>query len=219
MLFKRRDLLEKKILLVILKFPFAWHVMVIAVIFTIISGLEYLIRFSSLVKDKVLNIPNLITLIRLLLIPFFIISIFEEKTNIAILIFAIIAVSDKIDGISARLMEQMTDFGSNFDSFTDWTFIFTTLISFIILDFISLFYGTMLAIALILIAIIKLAYQSKYDKTLTSSISKLNVGLGYITILTILLDFVYKIYFLIGILAMTYLTVVYFIIKSVPRKK
>jgi len=59
------------ILLVILKFQFAWHVMLIAVIFTVISGLNYLVKFSSLVKDKVLNIPNLITLIRLLLIPFF----------------------------------------------------------------------------------------------------------------------------------------------------
>jgi len=207
------------ILLVILKLQFAWHAMLIAVIFTVISGFDYLIRFSNLVRDKVLNVPNLITLMRLLLIPFFIISIFDNKTNIAIIIFMAIAVSDKIDGISARFMKQITEFGSTFDSFTDWTFIVVALIAFIYSKYISITFSILLIIPLISSALIKLHYLKKYNKTLTSIPSKIAVGIGYITILTVLINFVYKDIFLIISLGSAYLAMVTFMVKSTKKKK
>ncbi|MBS3102248.1 CDP-diacylglycerol--glycerol-3-phosphate 3-phosphatidyltransferase [Candidatus Woesearchaeota archaeon] len=206
------------ILLVILKFQFAWHVMLIAVLFTVISGLDYLIKFSNLVKDKMLNIPNLITLTRLVLIPVFVIFVFEDKTNISIMIFAIIALSDKIDGISARLMKQVTEFGSNFDSFTDWTFIVVALIAFIYSGHISFIFGILAAIPSVSTAIIKLYYLKKHNKTLTSTVSKITVGLSYITVLTILINFVYKNHFLIAALSFAYLTMVAFMAKASSRK-
>ena len=202
------------ILLVILKFQFAWHAMLIAVILTAVSGLDYLLKFSSLFKDRVVNIPNLITLIRLLLIPLFIISVFENKINIAIIIFAVIALSDKIDGLSARLMKQVTEFGSIFDAFTDWTFILVCIIAGIYGKHISLIYGLLVLMPFISIALSKLYFLKKFDKPLLSVISKLSVGLGYITILTVLINFVYKDFFLIVALGMAYLTMINFMIKA-----
>lgn len=201
------------ILLVILNYQFAWYVMLIAVIFTVVSGINYLIKFTSLSKDKVLNVPNLITLLRLLLIPFFVISVFEEKINIAIIIFTIIAVSDKIDGISARFMKQMTEFGSVFDSFTDWTLILVTLIIFVIANYISIIISLLFLVPIISIAMMKLYYIKKRDKILTSTISKIAVGLGYIIIFTLLIDFIYKDFFLIAGLGISYLTMANFMIK------
>ena len=205
------------ILLVILNFQFAWHVMLIAVILTIISGLDYLIRFSGIVKDKVINIPNLITLFRLLLIPFFIIAIFENKINIALIIFAVIALSDKIDGLSARLTKQITEFGHLFDAFTDWTFIFVSLITGIYAKYISVIYVLLISVPFISIALLKLYSLKNFNKSSLSAIGKLSVGIAYITILAILIDFVYKDFFLITALGMAYLSMVSFMIK-VSRK-
>ncbi len=205
------------ILLVILNFQFAWHAMLIAVILTIISGLDYLIKFSSIVKDKVINIPNLITLIRLLLIPFFIISIFENETNIALIIFAAIALSDKIDGLSARLTKQVTEFGNLFDSFTDWTFILVSLIIGIYAKYVSVVYVLLISVPFISIALLKLYFLKKFNKPFSSIINKFSVGLAYITILVMLTDFVYKNFFLVAALGMAYLSMVNFMIK-VSRK-
>ena len=54
--------------------------------------------------------------------------------------------------------------------------------------------------------------------TFLSIINKLSVGLGYITILTVLIDFIYKDYFLIAALGMAYLTMANFMVKA-GRKK
>src|SRR3989338_10366812 len=65
------------IVAVILNVPFNWWFMLIAVIITVISGLDYLIKMTRLMKENVLNLPNIITALRLILIPFFIISLVE----------------------------------------------------------------------------------------------------------------------------------------------
>lgn len=208
------------IILVILNFKYSWYAMLIAVLFTIISGFDYLVKFSNLIKDRVVNVPNLITLTRLLLIPLFIIYILNYNINVAILIFALIALGDKLDGISARVTKQITEFGSAFDSFTDWTFVIATTLTFVYTRYISIISGILLVIPLFIIAIIKLYYLRKYNKTITPIISKITVGIGYITIATILLNFVYKNVFLIVTIVMVYVTLAAFAVKAmaVPNK-
>ena len=125
-----------------------------------------------------------------------------------------ITLGDKLDGISARIMKQITDFGSIFDSFTDWTFVSTTLIAFIYTKYISINFGILLIMPIILIGIIKLYYLKKYKKILTSTLSKINIGFGYITILALLINFIYKDFFLMASIIMSYLTMFNFMVKS-----
>lgn len=202
------------IVFVLLELPLSWHAMVVAVLLTVISGVEYLIRIHQMTGNKIVNLPNLITMSRFLLIMPFVYYFLNSKINISLLIFTVITLGDKLDGISARIMKQITDFGSIFDSFTDWTFVSTTLIAFIYTKYISINFGILLIIPIILIGIIKLYYLKKYKKILTSTLSKINVGFGYITILALLINFIYKDFFLIASIIMGYLTMFNFIIKS-----
>ena len=122
------------IVFVILRLPFSWYVMFAAVLLTLISGVEYLIRIRGMTGNKVVNLPNLITLARFLMIIPFVYYFLNSRINVSLFIFAAIALSDKLDGISARLMNQRTELGSGFDSFTDWTLIISTFVLFIIRD-------------------------------------------------------------------------------------
>ena len=166
--------------------------------------------------NKIVNFPNIITLCRLLLIPFFIIALFQNKINIALIIFAIIALSDKIDGISPRLMKQVTRFGSAFDSFTDWTFMLTCIIAGMYGKYLSIIYGILMLIPLISIALLKLYLINKSNMVL-SVVNKITVGFGYTTILAGLIDFVYKDFFLVVSLIMAYITVANFVINAIRK--
>lgn len=202
------------IVFVLLGLPLSYYAMLAAVLLTVISGLEYLFRIRQMTGDKVVNLPNLITLGRFLLITPFVYYFLNSKISISLLFFAIITLSDKLDGISARLMKQMTAFGGVFDSFTDWAFVSATLMAFIYAKYISINFAVLLIIPIISIGIIKLYYLNKYKKILTSTLSKINIGFGYITILALLINFIYKDFFLMASIIMSYLTMFNFMVKS-----
>ena len=202
------------IVFVLLELPFSWYIMLIAVLLTLISGIEYIVRIKRITGNQIINLPNLITLCRFFLIMPFVYYFLNLKIQISLLFFAVITLSDKLDGISARLMKQMTAFGSVFDSFTDWVFVSATLMAFIYAKYISVNFAILLIIPIMAIGIIKLYYLNKYKKILISTLSKINIGFGYITILTLLINFVYKDFFLMASIIMSYLTMFNFMVKS-----
>ena len=201
------------IVAVLLQLPFNWHLMLIAVLLTLVSGIEYFARVRKLTQDRIVNLPNFITLTRFLLIMPFAYYFLNSKINISLIIFAVISLSDKLDGLSARLMKQATNFGSVFDSITDWLLIFTTAILFTHSKYISLTLGIIIIISAVFIAAIKIYYLGKRKGILTSSISKLAVGIGYITILAFLINFAYKQIFLIISALLAILTLAVFFCK------
>lgn len=66
-----------------------------------------------------INIPNILTLIRILLIPLFIIALLNGSRSYALLVFAIAAVSDALDGLLARWLNQRTLLGAYLDPLAD----------------------------------------------------------------------------------------------------
>ena len=80
-------------------------------------------------KDKVRKlfshvwtIPNVLTMIRLLLVPVFVVVYFRttaEPKYIALAIFAAASLTDMLDGYLARKLNQITDFGMLFDPLAD----------------------------------------------------------------------------------------------------
>lgn len=68
------------------------------------------------------NIPNLLTLFRLLLIPVFIgcfYSGYEHARFLAAFVFCLAAITDALDGYLARRLEQSTPFGAFLDPVAD----------------------------------------------------------------------------------------------------
>ncbi|MFH1054113.1 MAG: CDP-diacylglycerol--glycerol-3-phosphate 3-phosphatidyltransferase [Candidatus Woesearchaeota archaeon] len=80
---------------------------------------------------NILNIPNQITIARIILIPIFILTLFLPIGNnniIAAFIFLIIALTDHLDGYLARKLNQITDFGKLIDPLADKLLVLSALI-------------------------------------------------------------------------------------------
>lgn len=70
-------------------------------------------------QDRILTIPTIITLCRLVLLPFLLRAMCMQSWNIALLLFCLSVFSDGLDGFLARRLQQMTFFGAALDAFTD----------------------------------------------------------------------------------------------------
>ena len=89
-------------------------------------------------KDKVRKlfshvwtIPNVLTMIRLLLVPVFVVVYFRtsaEPKYAALAIFAAASLTDMLDGYLARKLNQITDFGKLFDPLADKLMVLTALV-------------------------------------------------------------------------------------------
>lgn len=87
-----------------------------------------------------INLPNRITLLRILSIPIFMVFLLlpiKGGPLIAIVIFALAALSDAIDGWLARSFKQTTAFGQFADPIADKLLIMAALLAFIQRDEIS----------------------------------------------------------------------------------
>jgi cardiolipin synthase len=65
------------------------------------------------------NLPNLITALRIILTPLFVILVINAKWHKALIVFAIAAASDGLDGFLARALRQKTELGTYLDPIAD----------------------------------------------------------------------------------------------------
>lgn len=207
------------IVFVLLGLPFSRHIMIAAVLLTVISGLEYLIKIKRMTGNKVVNLPNIITLLRFLLIIPFVYYFLNSKISISLLIFAVITVSDKLDGISARLMNQKTELGSGLDSFTDWTLIIATFIMLVIKEYVSIWWLVLLVVPSLISGIIKMVYAKKLRIVPVTLAARLSVGLTYITIISVLIKLPYKNILLILTIFMVYAAMIGYALKVLDLNK
>jgi cardiolipin synthase len=66
-----------------------------------------------------MTIPNLITAIRIVLAPVFVIYLINDQLLAALIVFLICAVSDGLDGILARVFDQKSKLGAYMDPLAD----------------------------------------------------------------------------------------------------
>ena len=77
-------------------------------------GDYYLSRFNSPI-----SIPNVLTIVRILLTPLFILLMLRHLYAQALLVFAIAGLSDGLDGLIARCFDQRTALGAYLDPMAD----------------------------------------------------------------------------------------------------
>ena len=63
--------------------------------------------------------PNLLTLLRLAFVPFAVIAVLDGHYGWALAIFVVAGISDGLDGLLARLLEQQTTLGQYLDPIAD----------------------------------------------------------------------------------------------------
>ena len=84
-----------------------------------------------------LNLPNALTLLRILLVPVLVVALTVETANgelIAAVVFAIAALTDGLDGYIARSRQSITTFGKVMDPVADKLMIAAALISLVSLE-------------------------------------------------------------------------------------
>ena len=84
-----------------------------------------------------LNLPNALTLTRILLVPVLVVALLVETpggSTIAAIVFAIAALTDGLDGYIARSRGSITNFGKLMDPLADKLLIIAPLISLVSLD-------------------------------------------------------------------------------------
>jgi cardiolipin synthase len=75
-----------------------------------------------------LNLPNFLTLIRILTIPFFLIELSAYRYRNALIVFIIGGVTDFLDGFTARLLKQQTPLGAYLDPIADKLLVLTSFV-------------------------------------------------------------------------------------------
>jgi cardiolipin synthase len=80
------------------------------------------------VSSRVLTVPNILSFIRLLLVPVFLLLILGGRDGYALLVLVISSVTDFLDGQIARRFKQVSRLGQLLDPAADRLFIFAALI-------------------------------------------------------------------------------------------
>ena len=80
-----------------------------------------------IVSSRVLTVPNLLSFLRLLLVPVFFVLIISGNTFLALLVLVFSSLSDYLDGVIARRFGQVTRLGQLLDPAADRLFIFAAL--------------------------------------------------------------------------------------------
>jgi len=70
-------------------------------------------------KGRIWTVPNQITLLRLGVLPFFLILVLYEKYHWALIVLVCVALSDAIDGYLARTLHQKSALGAYLDPIAD----------------------------------------------------------------------------------------------------
>src|SRR6476661_10262060 len=63
--------------------------------------------------------PNLLTLLRLIFVPFVVVAIQQQKYAWALGIFVVAGITDLLDGLLARVLKQKTTLGQYLDPIAD----------------------------------------------------------------------------------------------------
>ena len=95
--------------------------------------------------SNVWTIPNVLTIIRIILIPVFVVLFFKGEKIAALCVFCAASLTDMLDGYLARKLNQITDFGKLFDPLADKLMVLTAMVC-------QTFWGPLPLIAVIIVA-------------------------------------------------------------------
>ena len=145
-------------------------------------------------------IPNILTLLRIFLVPVFIFQLLiTQNYFVAFFIFIIASVSDWADGYFARKFDVVSDFGAFFDPLADKFLVLSAFISFLYIDSLSDIHVWMVVIIAfrdLSITLLRIVINSKGEYVLiTTNLAKIKTALQLITINFVLVCLILTNYF------------------------
>ncbi len=79
-------------------------------------------------SSRILTVPNVLSFIRLAMVPVFLVLILRGQDGFALLVLVISSITDYLDGLIARTFKQISRLGQLLDPAADRLFIFAALI-------------------------------------------------------------------------------------------
>lgn len=137
-----------------------------------------------------MNIPNLLTLLRIILVPVIVILLIQGLFLKALIAFIVAALSDVLDGFLARILHQQTALGAYLDPIADKALLAS---SFVTLSVLHVIPGWLTVIVIsrdiiILLGILMLSMMSISVKIRPTFVSKITTALQLGTVLMVLSD-------------------------------
>jgi cardiolipin synthase len=95
---------------------------------------------EHVVSERLLTIPNVLSVLRLLGVPLFLWAILSERDGLALLVLALSGVTDYLDGKIARRFNMESRLGQFLDPIADRLYILTTLLGLLWRDIIPVWF-------------------------------------------------------------------------------
>lgn len=140
-----------------------------------------------------MNTPNKLTVLRMILVPFFLLFLLVERIPMhsvwALLVFAAASVTDAMDGHIARSRNLVTDFGKFLDPVADKVLVFSALIAFIELGCASSVAVVIMMAREFLVSSLRMVAAGNGTVIAAGKLGKLKTAVTMVSIVTILLLF------------------------------
>lgn len=137
-----------------------------------------------------INIPNVLTIFRILLTPLFIICLFSNYPYArlwALIIFIVASVTDAFDGYYARKYNQVTRHGQFLDPLADKILVSSAFISFALMELVPFWMVALIVFRDLFVTGLRWAMESKGLTMITSKIAKAKTTIQISVIIFILL--------------------------------
>ena len=137
-----------------------------------------------------INIPNILTIFRILLTPLFILCLFYNYPYArlwALIIFVVASITDAFDGYYARKYNQVTRHGQFLDPLADKILVSSAFISFALLELVPFWMVALIIFRDFFVTGLRMAMESKGLTMITSKIAKAKTTIQISVIIFILL--------------------------------
>ncbi|NIR14242.1 MAG: CDP-alcohol phosphatidyltransferase family protein [Desulfobacterales bacterium] len=135
-----------------------------------------------------MTVPNLITTIRIILAPVFVIYLINDQFLPALIVFLLCAVSDGLDGMVARLMNQRSKLGAYLDPLADKLLLVAAFVTLSVRGYLPAWL-TVLVFSrdtIILLGVLVLFLNRMEFSIKPTPVSKITTWLQFITVLAVL---------------------------------
>ena len=127
-----------------------------------------------------LNVPNVLTLLRILLVPVLVVALLDKTPNgdlMAAIVFAVASLTDALDGYLARARNRVTTFGKLMDPLADKLLIIAALVALVSLHRVAAWVAMVIIAREFAVTAIRMAATQQGVAVPVSQLGKLKTAL------------------------------------------
>jgi CDP-diacylglycerol--glycerol-3-phosphate 3-phosphatidyltransferase len=148
-------------------------------------------------KNKIINLPNMITIFRIVLVPVLFLLLFfspgKLQSFFAGLVFSVASISDCVDGYLARRMNLVTDFGKFLDPLADKLLVGVALIMMVPLGRVPLWIVAIILGREVMVTLLRVISLKKGNTVIEASMTgKYKTGFQIAAIIPLLFNYEYN---------------------------